>query len=245
MCLTLAAVEKYPFTDQQHFTSGAHGKGRECDTAKAGRPSPFAFPQRAAQVTGHLWSPNHSLESVTLLHQAARMDSCPFSLPALLSLWRAGGLTIFPVRRIPEDYWWPSRLELKSCYFPHSWAKTTESREFLSTVLAPYLLLSSLKTSNSAEFPYDKSMHGKTSGTEFIVLTGGEKTEQTLSVAGWQSASDRCPAQWPTWPNPSHPDPFRRLLAGNFTFSPPNGRRVVWYFLCSDFFMKILPCKSR
>lgn len=60
-------------------------------TFKAGRPSPFAFPQRAAQVTGHLWSPNQSLERVTLLHQAARTDNCPFSLPALLSLWRAGG----------------------------------------------------------------------------------------------------------------------------------------------------------
>lgn len=89
MCLILVAVEKYPFTDQWHFTSGAHWKGRECETAKAGRPSHFAFPQRATQVTGHLWSPNQSLESDA--PASGRQDRQLSSLPALLSLWRAGG----------------------------------------------------------------------------------------------------------------------------------------------------------
>ena len=58
--------------------------------SRRGAPLILLF-HRATQVTGHLWSPNQSLESVTLLHQAARTDNCPFSLPALLSLWRAGG----------------------------------------------------------------------------------------------------------------------------------------------------------
>lgn len=115
MCLILVAVEKYPLTDQWHFTSGAHWKGRECETAKA----PLSFSFSTKSHTGY-WAP------VVPKPEPGEWCSCirPPGQTTVLShsqhSYHCGGqegLTIFPVRQIPEDYWWPSRLELKSHYF--------------------------------------------------------------------------------------------------------------------------------
>lgn len=65
-------------------------------------------------------------------------------------------------------------------------------------------------------------MHGKTSGMGFIVLAGGEETNALSSRM--QSARTGAQHYGLHGPIPSHPDPFRLLLAGNFTSSPPNGR---------------------
>lgn len=246
MCLTLVAMEKYPFTDQRHFTSGAHWKGRECDIQ--GR-APLSFCFSTKSRTGYRAPVVPKPEPGESDAPASGCQDGQLSLLAPSTLITVEGRRAWPssqsggFQKTTDE---PQGWNWKVIIFLTHEQKQQNPENFSPRCwhLAPYLLLSSLKTSNSAEFLMT-SLHGKTSGTGFIVLTGEEKTEQTLSVAGWQSASDRCPAQWPTWPNPSHPDPFRCLLAGNFTSSPPNGRWVVWYFLCSDFFVKILPCKSR
>ena len=147
MCLILVAVEKYPFTDQWHFTSGAHWKGRECDIQ--GR-APLSFCFSTKSRTGYRAPVVPKPEPGECDAPASGRQDRQLSLltPSTHHWGGQEGLTIFPVRQIPEDYWWPSRLELKSHYFPHSWAKATESREFLSTVLAPCTIPASVFTEN-------------------------------------------------------------------------------------------------
>lgn len=152
MCLILVAVEKYPFTDQWHFTSGAHWKGRECETAKAGRPSHFPFPQRATQVTGHLWSPNQSLESDAPAsgHQDRQLS---FLTPSTLitvegrRAWPSSQSGRF--QKTTDD---PQGWNWKVIIFLIHEQKQQNPENFSPRRwhLAPYLLLSSLKTSNSA-----------------------------------------------------------------------------------------------
>lgn len=214
MCLILVAVEKYPFTDQRHFTSGAHWKGRECDTAKARRPSHFAFPQRAAQVTGHLRSPNQSLESVMLLHQAARTDNCPFSLPALLSLWRAGRPDHLPGQADSRRLLMTLKAGTEKSFFSSPMSKNNRIQRISLHGVGTWhhtCFCLHWKQATLCIIPlWLKSMPGKTSGTGFTVLTGGGKTEQALSAAGWRSARWQGPS---TVTHMAHPQPSWPLQA--------------------------------
>lgn len=149
MCLTLVAVEKYPFTPTSDTSLLELTEKEGNVTAKAGCPSHFAFPQRFPHRLPGTCGPQT---------RAWRVWCSCIRLPGRTTVpsrsqrsYHCGGqegLTIFPVGQIPEDYWWPSRLETKSHYFPHSWAKTTESREFLSTALAPGTIPASVFTEN-------------------------------------------------------------------------------------------------
>lgn len=57
---------------------------------RLGAPLIFLFHKEPHRLLGTC-GPQTRAWRVMLLHQATRTDNCPFSLPALLSLWRAGG----------------------------------------------------------------------------------------------------------------------------------------------------------
>lgn len=151
MCLILVAVEKYPFTDQWHFR-WSHWKG-ECETAKAGRPLIFLFHKEPHRLLGTLWSPNQSLESDAPASKGHQDRQLSFLTPS--TLITVEGREAWPsfqsgrFQKTTDDPQWNWKVIIFSSFM----SKSNRIQRISPWALAPqlsYLLLSSLKTSNSA-----------------------------------------------------------------------------------------------
>lgn len=145
MCLILVAVEKYPFTDQWHFTSGLTEKEGMWKQPRLGAPLIFLFHKEPHRLLGTC-GPQMTFGSDAPAsgHQDRQLS---FLLPALLSLWRAGPDHLPSQGRFQKDYWWPSRLELVIIFLIHEQSNRIQ-RISLPRALAPGTIPASVFTEN-------------------------------------------------------------------------------------------------